>query len=406
MLSYRHAFHAGNHADILKHSMLMLILQSLQKKDKPYSLIDTHAGAGLYTLDDERALKTGEAEEGIIRLIRLADKEPKEVPEELLPYLDLCRTYAKEGRYPGSPEIMRRFLRPLALADRGKTAGGGACFADSAKSGAGKTQPGGGLRTGAGEVRSKAAKVGATATLQDKLILLELHNTEIDVLRINMKRNADSSRINIHHRDAYEAMSSLVPPEPKRGLLLMDPSYEVDSDYTNVIDSLREAHRRWTSGIICLWYPLLKRRRAETAQLKTALRDMAAGTPCSFMTAELLVDDEENETGLYGSGMAVINPPWHLDDSMRKTLPYLASVLGVKKDASSHGGQTEFVGETELSVPAGSKAMQDASSEPTSSQGLQGASYTPDVVATPGALEKSHNRGSTFGTWNLDMYAV
>jgi 23S rRNA (adenine2030-N6)-methyltransferase len=122
-------------------------------------------------------------------------------------------------------------------------------------------------------------------------------------------------------------MSALVPPEPKRGLLLMDPSYEVDSDYTNVMDSLREAHRRWTSGIICLWYPLLKRRQAETAQLKAALADCAAKTPSSFMTAELLVDSEENETGLYGSGMAVINPPWHLDDSMRKTLPYLASIL-------------------------------------------------------------------------------
>ena len=107
----------------------------------------------------------------------------------------------------------------------------------------------------------------------------------------------------------------------------MDPSYEVDSDYTNVMDSLRVAHRRWTSGIICLWYPLLKRRVAETAQLKVALRDAAAETPCSFMTAELVIDDEENEAGLYGSGMAVINPPWHLDDSMKNTLPYLASVL-------------------------------------------------------------------------------
>lgn len=366
MLSYRHAFHAGNHADILKHSMLMLILQSLQKKDKPYSLIDTHAGAGIYTLDDERALKTGEAAEGIIRLLRFADEGPDAVPEELLPYLDLCRTYAKEGKYPGSPEIMRRFLRP---------SGKGACGTDSTKSGAGKTQPGGGLRTGASEARSKTVKAGAAATPQDKLILLELHNTEIDVLRINMKRNADSSRINIHHRDAYQAMSALVPPEPKRGLLLMDPSYEVDSDYTDVIDSLREAHRRWTSGIICLWYPLLKRRRAETAQLKAALADCAAKTPCSFMTAELLVDSEENETGLYGSGMAVINPPWHLDDSMRKTLPYLASVLGVQK--------------------SGIGTVPNAGSVAPSSQGAR-----PVQDASLAALSSKESR------WNLDMYAV
>ena len=290
MLSYRHAFHAGNHADILKHSMLMLILKSLQKKDKPYTLIDTHAGAGIYTLDDERAVKTGEAAEGIVRLLRAAEAAPEDVPEELLPYLKLCREYEKQGKYPGSPEIMRNFLRPTAGAAKG------------------------------------GAKSTATPA-QDKLILLELHNTEIDVLRINMKRGSDSSRINIHHRDAYEAMSALVPPEPKRGLLLMDPSYEVDSDYINVMDSLREAHRRWTSGIICLWYPLLKRRQAETAELKAALADCAAKTPSSFMTAELLVDSEDIETGLYGSGMAVINPPWHLDDSMKNTLPYLESVL-------------------------------------------------------------------------------
>ena len=308
MLSYRHAFHAGNHADILKHSMLVLILRSLQKKDKPYTLIDTHAGAGIYTLDDERAVKTGEAEAGIVRLLRCAGEKPESVPEELLPYLDLCRAYEKNGKYPGSPEIMRNFLRPV---------GGVALAADS--------------RAAAGAAKSGTAP---TTPAQDKLVLMELHNTEIDVLRINMKRGSDSSRINIHHRDAYEAMSALVPPDPKRGLLLMDPSYEVDSDYTNVIDSLRVAHRRWTSGVICLWYPLLKRRVAETAQLKAALRDAAAETPCSFMTAELVVDDEENEAGLYGSGMAVINPPWHLDDSMKNTLPYLASVLGVQKPGS------------------------------------------------------------------------
>ena len=336
MLSYRHAFHAGNHADILKHSMLVLILKSLQKKDKPYTLIDTHAGAGIYTLDDERAVKTGEAENGIVRLLRCADSNfgekpcgtEKTVPEELLPYLELCRAYEKDGRYPGSPEIMRNFLRPVA---------GGAAPADLRaavcdKSVVGERRPSSSAKSGT--ATPATVRDHSAPPAQDKLVLLELHNTEIDVLRINMKRGSDSSRIHIHHRDAYEAMSALVPPEPKRGLLLMDPSYEVDSDYTNVVDSLRTAHRRWTSGIICLWYPLLKRRVAETAQLKAALRDAAAETPCSFMTAELIVDDSEKEAGLYGSGMAVINPPWHLDDSMKNTLPYLASVLGVQKPGS------------------------------------------------------------------------
>ena len=361
MLSYRHAFHAGNHADILKHSMLVLILKSLQKKDKPYTLIDTHAGAGIYTLDDERAVKTGEAEAGIVRLLRFVDEKRESVPEELLPYLDLCRAYEKNGKYPGSPEIMRNFLRPV---------GGAAPTAVVRDKSAVGEKMGGSKFVGERRVATGSAKSGTAPTTpaQDKLVLMELHNTEIDVLRINMKRGSDSSRINIHHRDAYEAMSALVPPEPKRGLLLMDPSYEVDSDYTNVIDSLRTAHRRWTSGVICLWYPLLKRRVAETAQLKAALREAAAETPCSFMTAELVVDDEENEAGLYGSGMAVINPPWHLDDSMRKTLPYLASVLGVQKTGT---GAAPNVGSV--------------------SDGAQGASSAP---------------GASFGSWNVDMYAV
>ncbi len=278
MLSYRHAFHAGNHADILKHSLLTLTLKSLQKKDKPYTLVDTHAGAGLYVLDDERAEKTGETKEGILRLLEVAFPADggvaADVPEALKPYLELCRGYTAAGKYPGSPEIMARHVRP-----------------------------------------------------QDKLMLIELHNTEIDVLRVNMKKSIHDGRMGIHHRNAFEAVDALLPPDPRRGLLLMDPSYEVDSDWTNAADALVRTHRHWSVGVLCLWYPLLKHRESEIALLKSALREAAAATPSSFLCAELLVDTPDRETGLYGSGMMVINPPWHLDDQLREMLPYLARVL-------------------------------------------------------------------------------
>lgn len=281
MLSYRHAFHAGNHADILKHSLLTLVLQSLQKKDKPFSLIDTHAGAGIYILDDERALKTGETLEGIISLLDRIENQPNiNLPKELLPYIDLCKKYKKENKYPGSPEIMVNFLRS-----------------------------------------------------QDKIQLIELHNTEIDILRVNMKKKIHDGRLGIHHRNAFDAINALLPPEPKRGVLLMDPSYEVDSDYENVIEAFKIAHKKWSSGILCLWYPLLKHRETELSIMKSALRELAANTPTSFLCTELLIDSPEKEMGLYGSGILVVNMPWHLDEQMKNILPFLAKNLAINPDS-------------------------------------------------------------------------
>ncbi len=274
MLSYRHAFHAGNHADIVKHATLTLLLESLQKKDKPYTLLDTHAGAGIYFIEDERAVKTGETADGIVKLLSAADMDPDSVPESLLPYLHLARRYGAEGKYPGSPEIMRNYLRE-----------------------------------------------------RDKLQLVELHNTEIDVLKAQMKNQQHDAQIGIHHRDGYQTALALTPPDPRRGLLLMDPSYEVDSDYENVIHSIIETHRHWPVGILCVWYPLLKRREYETAQMKRAFAESAADSSASFLCAELCVDSPDRETGLYGSGMAVINPAWHLDEQLEQLLPWCVEKL-------------------------------------------------------------------------------
>ncbi len=277
MLSYRHAFHAGNHADVLKHASLMLILESLHKKDKPFSLIDTHSGGGKYDLDGEWAQKTAEAWTGILRLREFASQ--KQGSAEVLPpllqkYLDFTDEYLVKNQYPGSPEIMRCFLRT-----------------------------------------------------EDRLFLTELHPNEAEVLRGNMAAYVRQDNIVIQQRDAYQAIKAITPPTPRRGLLLMDPSYEVDSDYVNVAQSLTAAHRRWPVGILCLWYPLLKHRRSETAEMLCSLRDAAGASGSSFLQTELLVDSPEKEMGLYGSGMAVINPPWQTEEVLAEVLPVMAEAL-------------------------------------------------------------------------------
>ncbi len=289
MLSYRHAFHAGNHADVLKHGTLVLILESLLKKDKPFTAFDTHAGAGAYRLDDERLAQTGEAARGVQRLLA-ADS----VPAELERYVNLCRTYAAHGMYPGSPEIMRSLMR----------------------------------RT-------------------DKLFLSELHTTEIEVLKGTVQCRplaaetdtaADSDRFpipTVRHTSGFALLNAAVPPLVKRGLILTDPSYETDGDYTDAA-ALVQAHRKWNTGIMALWYPLLFHRRRELQQLKATItggvRSAAAKLgESSVICAELCVAPEkEPEPGtprLYGSGMLIINPPYQLEEQLNVVLPYLSNIL-------------------------------------------------------------------------------
>lgn len=299
MLSYRHAFHAGNHADILKHTALTLVLENMLKKDKPFTLIDTHAGAGIYSLDDERALQTGETADGILKLMSSTLTTAEEgqdslflpqVPDSLKPYLSLVNLYIKENRYPGSPEIMRSFLRK-----------------------------------------------------EDRLLLMELHNNEIEVLKTNMKRgclglrNRDENqkyggfdkRIGIHHRNAYEGLKALCPPTPRRGVLLMDPSYEIDEDYESVARSLVDCHKRWSVGIVMLWYPLLKHRETELAIMKSAIKDAAFLSKSEVLVRELLIDNPDKEMGLYGSGMLIVNPPWHLDEQLTEVISFIEPLLKI-----------------------------------------------------------------------------
>lgn len=276
MLSYRHAFHAGNHADILKHLCLVGVLESMTKKDKNFTAIDAHAGAGIYFLNDERAIKTGESQVGILSLYQkfLANKENSEIPNLVKNYLQFVEPYLKNNKYPGSPEIIRKFLRS-----------------------------------------------------GDKEFLFELHNTEIEILKSNIK----DSRVTILHQNSFENLKSVVPPLVKRGLLLIDPSYEVSSDYENSANSLILAYKKWNVAVLCLWYPLLKHRKSECEmmldKIKTSIKTLSKEKEIQIDNFQLLVDSPEKEMGLYGSGMLIVNTPWQLKEKILESILFLEKKL-------------------------------------------------------------------------------
>lgn len=283
MLSYIHAYHAGNHADILKHTVLVLLMESLNAKQKPYTFFDTHAGSGLYSLDDERALKTGESERGIERLLKIA--ENKSPPEEMRSYLEIVKKYYALRKYPGSPLIVSDLL-----------------FGESMH------------------------------------IASELHTAEFE----NLKENMRSRKINLHHRNGWEMLNALTPPKIKRGAILCDPSYEELSDYENAHKVLSAVYKKWQTATISLWYPLIRYRRDVIENMKSALfasvKKINAST--EILDVDLCVESENahKETSLkdtigsesprlYGSGMFIINPPWKLDEKLSVILPYLRDVL-------------------------------------------------------------------------------
>ena len=293
MLSYQHIFHAGNHADLLKHSVLMQVLDSLNKKEKPYTFFDTHSGSGLYDLQDNRSLKTGEAEKGIGAVAKLA--ADNSLPPALKRYLDFVNNYLKDGRYPGSPEIERQLMRA-----------------------------------------------------QDTLILSELHPQEIENLRENMTQQASSNScpsIQIHKRNGWEMLRALTPPQTKRGAVLIDPSYEESQDYADAADTILAVHKKWTNGIIMLWYPLLSHREGEINSMLDRITEGARAVNQNIEIEDLRLEvfdkDEHKEVSLeefrasegknpprlYGSGMLVLNAPWKLAEETTAAISYLKSAF-------------------------------------------------------------------------------
>jgi 23S rRNA (adenine2030-N6)-methyltransferase len=268
MLAYRHAFHAGNHADVLKHITLTLVLRYMNLKDKSYRLIDTHAGAGGYSLEGQYAQKKGEYLQGVARLW---DREPTELPEAVADYMALVREFNPEGQleqYPGSPAFAKMLLRA-----------------------------------------------------QDQLRLYELHPTDHRILEafLGSVKGAE-----VKDTNGFDGLKSQVPPSSRRAVVLMDPSYEGHGDYSKVIASLREAILRFPEGVYMVWYPQVS--KLEAAQLPRRLEGLA---PKGWLHARLTVQQPDSQGfGLAGSGMFILNPPYTLHDQLLAVLPYLTEVLG------------------------------------------------------------------------------
>ncbi|WP_394751893.1 23S rRNA (adenine(2030)-N(6))-methyltransferase RlmJ [Crenothrix sp.] len=265
MLSYRHIFHAGNFADVLKHSVLIHIIEYLKKKDKPLCYIDTHAGPGKYPLDNEFALKNKEFDSGISKLWPCDD-----LPASLASYVALVKHFNNTNAlksYPGSPLLAQHLLRN-----------------------------------------------------QDHLFLCELHNTEITLLT---KRFKGVKGVDVIQADGLKHGVNLLPPSQHRGLVMIDPSYEIKNDYRLVVDALQAMSKRFASGTYALWYPVVERdrnHRLEKALVATGIKNI--------QLFELAVREDSSGHGMTASGMIVINPPFTLIAEMEQTLPYLSKVLG------------------------------------------------------------------------------
>ena len=264
MLSYRHSFHAGNHADVLKHTVQSLIIESLKEKDKPFLYLDTHAGAGRYQLSGELAERTGEYLEGIARIWA-----QESVPEELKTYLEAVSALNPRGDlrfYPGSPLIAAHLLRD-----------------------------------------------------HDKLNISELHPSDFPLLRNEFSRD---NRARVVREDGYQQLKSQLPPLSRRGFVLIDPPYELKSDYQAVVKGIQEGHRRFATGTYAVWYPVVLRQ-----QIKRMVKDFQATGIRKILQIELAVRPDSDQRGMTASGMIVINPPWKLESQMKSVLPWLHKVL-------------------------------------------------------------------------------
>lgn len=283
MLSYQHSYHAGNHADILKHFVLSYVMEYLNKKEKPYTFFDTHSASGVFDLLDNKSLKTSEAQNGIIKLINQND-----LPQQLDVYLNVVKDNLKNNIYFGSPKIEEFFVRQ-----------------------------------------------------QDTLILSELHPTEFQNLKNNFHKT--SKNVQIHNRNGWEMIKALTPPKTKRGAVLIDPSYEQKEDYDIAAKTISFINKKWSNGIILLWYPLLKYRQDDiNLMIQSICNNVKENNQnTEIVNLQLCVADKDSHTEvelsenaevnkiprLYGSGMLVINAPYLLKENTEPVIKYLEAIL-------------------------------------------------------------------------------
>ncbi|GAB4349917.1 MAG: 23S rRNA (adenine(2030)-N(6))-methyltransferase RlmJ [Oricola sp.] len=277
-MNYRHIFHAGNFADVFKHIVLARVITYMQKKDAAFRLLDTHAGLGLYDLSSEQAQKTGEWKTGIGKVLDAADGAPAEVRELLAPYLEAVRACNPEGGitfYPGSPMIARKLFRK-----------------------------------------------------QDRLTALELHPDDYAVLHSHFEGDI---QVRCTKLDGWLGIKSHLPPKERRGIVLVDPPFEVYHEFFNILTALKEGHKRFATGTFLLWYPV--KHRQGVAEFREELR--ALKIPRILDTA-LEVRSSRDEVRFDGSGMIIVNPPYTLESELRTILPWLAPVLEYKRGSGSY----------------------------------------------------------------------
>ena len=266
-MNYRHGFHAGNFADVIKHAVLARVLMHLRQKNAPFRVIDTHAGAGLYDLTGDEATRGGEWREGINRLFT-ASLRP-EISALLAPYRDAVAAHNPDGalkRYPGSPLLARAALRP-----------------------------------------------------QDRLIACELEPKAAAALRHSLRGDPRAKPVEI---DGWTALTAYVPPKERRGLVLVDPPFEQPDEFARLAGALAGAHRKWPGGIYLAWYPLKDAREVEGFARKLA----RLGIP-KILRAEINLPAIAGTTRLRGSGLVIVNPPWTLEAELALLLPALGAIL-------------------------------------------------------------------------------
>lgn len=264
MFGYRHLFHAGNFADVTKHVILVALLESLLRKETPFAVLDTHGGIGRYPLESEQAQKNREFDGGIGRLWSAT-----EVPEIIARYLAMVRRFNPDGLlrvYPGSPRITCDMLRP-----------------------------------------------------QDRLIVTELNPHDHATLK---EEFAGDRQVSVHLQDAYRGLKAFLPPKEKRGLVLIDPAFELRDEYERLVQGVSDAWQRWPTGIYAIWYPI------QNQSLVTRLHDAIRSSGIrKVLCAELTIRPADQRSGLNGSGMLIVNPPWQLDATLKTALAFLQAVM-------------------------------------------------------------------------------
>ncbi len=290
MFSYRHAFHAGNHADVLKHTTLLAVLRHMTQKETALNVFDTHAGAGLYRLDGDFAKTSEEAAEGFLKLV--ATRPEKPFAPALQDYIDMVAGFNAGNHwsvYPGSPFIIQSLLSG-----------------------------------------------------RDKLKLFELHPTDTKTLIANVAQLEAGRQVTVLREDGFEGLKKFLPPPSRRALVLCDPSYEVKNDYARVVGMVADAMQRFATGTYAVWYPIIPRPEAHDVPKK--LKTMANKAGKSWLHATLtvksskLTQDAEGEVvrpGLPASGMFLINPPHTLKAALKDALPQMVELLGQDTNATS-----------------------------------------------------------------------